>query len=196
MKKGRINVKTVICMAIGCAVIIAGAYVLLAAKEKLTHDTFPLKYESEVNAASEKYNVEKALIYAVIKTESNFDPAAKSVAGAMGLMQIMPDTFTWLNSYYVKDDSHKTEDLYDPKINIEYGTQLLSILLEKYGVEDTALCAYNGGVGNVDEWLKDPEYSDDGKTLKAVPFGETDNYRKKVARNKSVYIELYFKDDD
>ena len=54
------------------------------------------------------------------------------------------------------------------------------------------LCAYNGGLGNVDEWLSNPEYSDDGKTLKVVPFPETDNYRKLVAQNKSIYKKLYF----
>lgn len=193
MKKGRINVKTVISLAIIFTIIIGGAYVLRYAKERMLTDTYPLKYEDEVNAASEKYNVEKALIYAVIKTESNFDPDAKSSVGAMGLMQIMPETFTWLNTHHIKDETHKLEDMYDPKINIEYGTQLLAVLLEKYDNEETAVCAYNAGVGNVDEWLKDPECSDDGVTLKSVPFSETDNYRKKVARNKSTYIELYFK---
>ena len=68
----------------------------------------------------------------------------------------------------------------------------MAILSEMYEVEDTMICAYNGGLGNVDSWLENPEYSDDGKHLKVVPFLETDNYRKLVAQNKSIYQKLYF----
>ena len=58
------------------------------------------------------------------------------------------------------------------------------------------LCAYNGGAGNVDKWLDNKEYSDDGITLKVVPFPETDNYRKRVEQNKSIYHELYFSNEE
>ena len=107
-------------------------------------------------------------------------------------MQLMPDTFTWLQTYYKEENNYVFEDLTTPEISIDYGVQLLSILSTMYEVEDTMLCAYNGGLGNVDEWLSNPEYSDDGKTLKVVPFPETDNYRKLVAQNKSIYKKLYF----
>ncbi len=190
MKK--ITVKTVVTIVVIFAVIAGIGVVMRILNEKVSRESYPLKYSEEVEAAAEKYGVDKALIYGVIKTESNFDPDAKSHAGAVGLMQIMEDTFTWMKAYY-KDDDHKFEDLYDPAVNIDYGTEVLSVLIKKYdGCEDTAVCAYNGGAGNVDEWLKDPQYSDDGKTLKAVPFTETENYRKRVARNKSIYSQLYF----
>ena len=155
--------------------------------------SYPLKYEQEVDAASKKYGVDKALIYAVIKTESNFDPNARSRAGAVGLMQIMEDTFTWMQTFYKDDNNYSFDDMYDPALNIDYCTEVLSVLIERYdGNEDTAVCAYNGGVGHVDSWLEDPRYSDDGKTLKTVPFTETENYRKIVARNKSIYTKTYF----
>ena len=64
-----------------------------------------------------------------------------------------------------------------------------------YEDEETMLCAYNGGLGNVDEWLADERYSSDGKTLKKVPFPETDNYRKTVTQNESIYNRLYFSDE-
>lgn len=190
MKK--ITVKTV-GILVAVLVIIAGVSVgLRFLNQKLLYDSYPLAYEAEIAAAAEKYHVEKPLIYGVIKTESNFDPKAVSSAGAVGLMQLMPDTFTWLQTYYKEDTQHTVDDLYDPAVNIDYGVELLSILLEKYESEETALCAYNGGAGHVDEWLKDPQYSDDGKTLKTVPFGETDRYRRLVAQHKSIYTKLYF----
>ena len=182
------------------AVILAAVFILTAAvalvlkftNDKIVSDTYPLKYEEQITAASEKYGVDKALIYGVIKTESNFDPDAKSGAGAIGLMQLMPETFEWMQAYYKEDNNYTFEDLYDPGLNIDYGVETLSILLEKYESEETAICAYNGGLGNVDDWLADEKYSDDGVNLKVVPFPETDNYRKLVEQNKSIYKKLYF----
>ena len=180
-------------MAIIIAVLISGAFLLKKANSVYTENSYPLKYEKEIDAASKKYGVDKALIYGVIKTESNFVPDARSSAGALGLMQLMPDTFEWLQTYYKDENDYTFEDLADPAINIDYGAELLSILSKRYENEETMLCAYNGGLGNVDKWLDNKDYSDDGKTLKVVPFPETDNYRKLVEQNKSIYEQLYFK---
>lgn len=191
MKK---RVKAVICIAIVTIIVIGSAFVLKKAYNNYLYSTYPVKYKKEVANASEKYGVSKALIYGVIKTESSFDPDAESHAGAVGLMQITEDTFIWLQTYYKPDNDYTFEDLKNPAENIDYGTHLLSILSEMYEDEETMLCAYNAGVGNVDEWLSDPEYSSDGKTLKKVPFPETDNYRKLVTQNESIYNQLYFKE--
>ncbi len=190
MKK---KVKALICIVVVIVVAAAAAYGLKALHEKYIYDTYPLKYSTEIEAASEKYGVDKYLIYGIIKTESNFDPNAVSSAGAIGLMQITPDTFEWIQTYYVDGEyeDYTVDDLYNSGINIDYGTNILSVLLDMYGNEDTAVCAYNAGVGHVNSWLKDKEYSDDGKTLKTVPFEETENYRHIVQQNKSCYNRLY-----
>ena len=186
-------IKAIAAMAIIIAVLISGAFLLKKANSVYTENSYPLKYEKEIDAASKKYGVDKALIYGVIKTESNFVPDARSSAGALGLMQLMPDTFEWLQTYYKDENDYTFEDLADPAINIDYGAELLSILSKRYENEESMLCAYNGGLGNVDKWLDNKDYSDDGKTLKVVPFPETDNYRKLVEQNKSIYEQLYFK---
>ncbi len=189
MKK---QIKAVICIAIVVVIVIGSAFVLKTAYNNYLYSTYPVKYKNEVEQASEKYNVSKALIYGLIKTESSFNPDAESHAGAVGLMQITEDTFLWLQTYYKPDNDYTFEDLKNPGTNIDYGVHLLSILSEMYEDEETMLCAYNAGVGNVDEWLENPEYSSDGKTLKKVPFPETDNYRKLVTQNESIYHQLYF----
>lgn len=167
---------------------------------KIAYDTYinssyPLEYEDEVNIASAKYDIPKELIYGVIKTESGFNKDAVSAADARGLMQLTQPTFEWLNTYYSDDnyDSSDADLLFDPAINIRYGTLCLSVLLERYDNDlDTAICAYNAGLGNVDEWLTQSKYSKDGKTLDTTPFGETNEYLKRVKANRDKYKELYF----
>lgn len=190
MKK---HIKIIISISLIVVMLFGAAFVLKYAYERYVHATYPLKYQDDVKAASEKYNIDEALIYGVIKTESNFNPDAVSGAGAIGLMQITPDTFEWIQTYY-KDDDYTVDDLKNYSVNIDYGTHILSILMDMYGDEDTAVCAYNAGIGRVDGWLADKQYSDDGKTLKTLPFAETENYRHKVQLNKNAYIKLYFQD--
>ena len=93
-----------------------------------TKSLYPIKYESYVESYSKEFGVDVCLVYGVIRTESGFDPEAVSQAGAIGLMQLMPDTFTWLQNYRTNFMPEKLIDsskLYDPKTNIEYGTYLL-----------------------------------------------------------------------
>ena len=178
---------------ISMAVLLAAAFGLKAVHDKYVYSTYPLSYQTEIEAAAKKYNVDKYLIYGVIKTESNFDPDAESYVGAVGLMQIMENSFEWIQTLYADEEYEKYtfENMKDPALNIDDGTHLLSILLDMYENEDTAVCAYNAGVGNVNDWLGDSRYSDDGKTLKEVPFSETENYRHKVEQNKNCYKQLY-----
>lgn len=155
---------------------------------------YPIKFEEYVLASCEKYNVSKELVFAVIRTESGFKVRAKSKAGAIGAMQIMPETFEWLQSNLRVGVKKSSECLNDLKTNIDYGTYFLSILQNKYNDEKVVLCAYNAGIGTVDRWLNDPRYSDDKKTLKEIPFKETKNYVFKVENSKKKYKFLYFND--
>ena len=183
---------TIILFAIVFIAIIIG---VKFAYDTYINSSYPLKYEDEVYSASAVYNIPKELIYGVIKTESNFNPDAVSAADARGLMQLTQPTFEWLHTYYSDDDydSSNADLLFDPKINIKYGTLCLSVLLERYDNDlDTAICAYNAGLGNVDEWLTMSQYSADGKTLDSTPFGETNEYLKRVKNNRDKYAELYF----
>lgn len=184
----------IICLAAVFIGVFVTALGLKTAHDKYVYSSYPMKYQKEVEQASKKYGVDKFLIYGVIKTESNFDPAAVSGAGAIGLMQIMPDSFEWLQTYYVDEEyaDYTVGDLVNAEINIDYGTHLLKLMLDQFdGIEPTALCAYNAGPGNVESWLKNKEYSDDGKTIKKAPIGETDAYFRRVERNKSIFEKLY-----
>ena len=154
---------------------------------------YPKKYSEYVEKYSENYGVDEHLVYAVIRTESHFKPDDVSGAGAMGLMQITSECFDFLQNN-IPDDTTEYDDsaLYDPEVNIKFGTYFLSYLLDRYdNIEKTALAAYNAGFGTVDTWLSDPTCSKDGENLDVILYPETENYVKKVADAKNVYIDLY-----
>lgn len=153
---------------------------------------FPTDYSQYVEKYCYEYNIEPTLAYAVIKTESGFDPHAISSAEAKGLMQLTDDTFEWLQWKKGVENAMDSTQLYDPKTNIEYGVYLLSYLCEKYnGDYKLVLSAYHAGSGNVACWLANEQYSSDGVTLDVIPTPDTRNYFNKVSRNIKFYDYLY-----
>ena len=180
------NLKKVIALILTMAVLLS---VIYFGTLSLLKTLYPLKYEDYVEVYAKENNLSPAFVYAVIKCESNFDNEALSNVGATGLMQIMPDTFGWIKMKLRDDASY--DDIFDPELNIEYGCYLYGYLMEKYESEELALAAYHAGIGSVNKWLKDTEYSDDGKTLKDIPFPSTKEYVTKVIETKKIYQKLY-----
>lgn len=150
-------------------------------------NTYRLDYRTQVVKYSEEYELDPYLVSAIIHTESANDKKAVSRAGAVGLMQIMPDTGEWIAGKQ-KDDKF---DLTDPDTNIRYGCWYLNFLLSRFESTPTAIAAYNAGHGIVKKWLQDDEYSDDGVTLKNIPYKETSAYVNKVQRAYEKYKKLY-----
>lgn len=150
---------------------------------------YPQPYSQLVKREAEEFSLSESLVYAVIKTESNFDEDAQSHAGARGLMQLTPQTFQWVSSLHPPENGGG--DILDPGDNIHCGCALLRLLLDHYGSQETALCAYNAGMGTVSGWLAEGEFSDDGESLHTIPYPETENYVKKVTAAVKMYEELY-----
>lgn len=149
----------------------------------------PLKYSEHVEYYSELYEVPEPIIYAVIKTESSFQPDAVSPAGAIGLMQITPDTFEWLCTKTGEEADLRL--LKDPATNIRYGTYFLSLLHHEFKSWDTVYAAYNAGRTRVNGWLASEEYGNNGR-LKNIPIKETREYVQKVKESAANYEKLYY----
>ena len=146
----------------------------------------PIKFEEYVTASAQECGLDPYLVYAVISAESSFQTDAVSGAGAQGLMQLMPETASWIASR----DGLETGDLLDAQVNIRLGCHYLAYLSARFDGDQTLiLAAYNGGEGNVEGWLK--KYSSDGKTLTNIPYKETAQYVKRVSTRYELYKKLY-----
>ena len=141
---------------------------------------FPLKFKKEIRAAAEVHSVDKALIAAVIRAESRFRQDAVSHRGAIGLMQIMPNTGTFIAVKMGKSEF----DLFNPNDNISMGVWYLRYLLDRFkGDTKTALIAYNAGEGNVSRWLT----AAGTDKLSTSPYKETNAYLEKVLNARNFY---------
>ena len=142
---------------------------------------YPLHYEQIVRGHAKNYNLDPALLAAVIYQESKFRADAKSSSGAIGLMQLRPQTAEGI-AIRTGGTHFRVSDLYNPEINVRYGSWYLRHLLDKYGDERDALAAYNAGQRNVDEWRAEG---------KDIQFPETRAYVDRVEHLKGVYERAY-----
>jgi soluble lytic murein transglycosylase len=164
-------------------VAVAASFVYLRSGEPTWFQRvrYPLKYEQIVRGHARNYRLDPALVAAVIYQESKFRPNAKSSSGAIGLMQLQPETAKGI-AIRTGGSRFQTSDLYNPEINVRYGSWYLRHLLDKYGDERTALAAYNAGQRNVDEWRAAGE---------EIQFAETREYVDRVEHLKGVYRDAH-----
>ncbi|MCL1832778.1 MAG: lytic transglycosylase domain-containing protein [Oscillospiraceae bacterium] len=152
--------------------------------------THPLEYEELVRASAQEYGVCEYLIYAIIKTESGFEPDAESNVGARGLMQLMPETFEWLRDYQLREGESGIvfDAMYQPEHNIRYGTYLIAYHMQNYNNNiKAAAAAYHAGAGEVNEWY-DSGFSFDDHD---IPIPDTAHYVNKIVKSYEVYLRLY-----
>ena len=150
---------------------------------------YKLEYSEYVEKYAKEYDVDKYLIFAIIKAESNFDQDAVSHREAKGLMQLMYSTAEEI-AKKVNVDLNE-ENILEPDININLGTKYISMLIQKYGNINLALAAYNAGSGNVDGWIEKGTLKEDGSDIENIPFTETNNYVRKILRDYEIYKKLY-----
>ena len=167
-----------------------------SALEKAERQNYPIRYSEQISAAAAEFDLEEAFIYAIVLAESSFRTEAVSNVGALGLMQIMPETGHWIARKFDMGDAFTADMLTDPAVNTRFGSWYLRFLLDRYdGNMRCAAAAYHAGQGTVDKWLKDPAISADGLTLTDIPSDATNNYVNKVMKNYEKYRSLLAKDD-
>lgn len=156
---------------------------------KFDHVLYPLEYRELITGASQRYSIDPYLVSAIIYEESKFNPSSVSEAGAIGLMQIMPNTGVWIAKKQGRQFT--VNDLYNPEANIDMGCWYFNLLRAKYKDEKLALAAYNSGDKNVDRWLESGDHSTVDEMVAKIPYGETRMYVQKVLKTKEKYEKNY-----
>lgn len=151
---------------------------------------YPTPYKEAVFFYASQHGLDPFLVLALIRTESKFYPLAVSSTGAKGLMQLMPDTASWVAERLGTE--FEEERLFDPEYNIRLGTWYLAYILKEFdGNLVAALAAYNGGKQKVREWLVTGTWSGSTQDLDRIPFLETRGFVRRVLRDYSIYYWLY-----
>lgn len=168
--------RLVLPVAVVAAALAAFLWVRSAEPAWYARIVYPLEYETIVRGHARNYDIDPALLAAVIYQESRFDADAVSSSGAIGLMQLLPETAEGI-ALRTGGIRFEVGDLYDPEINVRYGAWYLRHLLTKYdGDLRKALAAYNGGQGNVD---------------RGVEYAETKAYVERVTELRQTYARTY-----
>jgi soluble lytic murein transglycosylase len=174
----------ILVLASALALLVAGAaaWVVDAKPDWYLRTRYPLEYEDVIRSYASERHLDPTLVAAVIYAESRFDPNVVSDAGAIGLMQVLPETGEFI-ARSTGGTGFVQADLRDPDINVRYGTWLLDYLRTRYdGNVETALAAYHAGPGNVDRWLADRS---------GIAFPETQAYVDEVTRVRRIYAQAY-----
>ena len=173
------------------ASIIFILFIVLKIDDIIMKKLYPLKYSEYVEKYAEEYNMDKYMVYAIIKAESNFKKDAKSSSGAKGLMQLMDATAEEMANK-IDTSVAEEESLFDPEKNIMIGVRYYSELLDMYeGNMLLALTAYNAGIGNVNSWITQGIIKKDGSDIENIPYKETNMYVRKIINNYKMYQKIY-----
>ena len=152
--------------------------------------TYRLEHAALITRYAEEYGLDPYLVAAVIHVESSNDPNAVSKSGALGLMQVMPQTGEWIAGK-LDLGAFSSEMLFEPQMNIRMGCWYLDFLTKRFDSNRLhIIAAYNAGHGNVESWLEDETLTRDGE-LHSIPFEETEHYVEKIQRAYEKYKTLY-----
>lgn len=166
-----------------------------AAQEEAIREAHPLRYEELIEEKAGKYNLSPAFVAAIVLNESSFRPDAESSVGARGLMQLMEDTAGWIYEKMGGSGAYSFDSMYDAETNVEYGCWYLNFLSERFRGDPVLVAAsFHAGQGEVQNWLNDSRYSQDGLTIELENMidGPTKQYATRVLNDYAAYKRIYY----
>jgi soluble lytic murein transglycosylase len=156
-------------------------------REDLHELYYPPAYWDVVEDAARTNDIDPLLILSIMREESRFAPEARSVAGALGLLQLMPQTASRMSARAHVSLKH-SDDLYDIRTNVFIGTYYLKSLINHFDSVPLAIAAYNAGEEAVKDWLTAGRYKSADEFIEDIPYDETRNYVKKVITSYFEYM--------
>jgi soluble lytic murein transglycosylase len=165
---------------------------------------YPIRYQENIQLAAKTAQVDPLLVASVIRVESKFHSEDVSHAGAIGLMQLMPETASWIATKMQKDNANlyaatirQSRNLAEPASNIMLGSWYIHYLTDQFnGNEIAAVAAYNAGPKRVGDWLSTREWNGSLETINEIPVGETRHFVDRVFYNYALYHRIYGQDTE
>ena len=191
MKLKNTIVRSVVIIVILCLAMLCGL-VYQTVWHRIDLKNHPRDFSEYVSGYAAEYGVPEYILYAVIKTESDFESNKLSENGEIGLMQLTPAQFSFICTELLEGDAQDTGLLYEPETNLRAGSAWLSYLFGKYGVWEHVFVAYHYGTEATDAWLADPTHLSARGELLAFPTRECEDYAKRTAEAVETYNQLYY----
>ena len=177
-------------MKIRLGLIMAAVIVFLAAAWlPAARFFYPLGYKGLILEQAKRHQLDPALLAAIVYEESKFSPMSRSRAGAVGLMQLMPETAGWAGAEMGRPQL--AARLTEPAANLAIGSWYFHYLLARYRNTAFALAAYNGGQRNLDKWLAQNHGLTQHQVIDRIPFAETRAFVRRAQRSRRIYRWLY-----
>ena len=177
-------------MNIKRGLILAAAVIFLAAAFlPAARFFYPLEYKDLILEHAKRHELDPALLAAIVYEESKFSPMSRSRAGAVGLMQLMPETASWAGAEIGRPEL--AARLTEPAANLAIGSWYFHYLLARYHNTAFALAAYNGGQRNLDKWLAQNNGRAQDQVIDRIPFAETRAFVRRAQRSRWIYGWLY-----
>lgn len=182
------------------SIILLISVVFLITSNEFWRWMYPIGYQSAIQKAAAMSDVDPLLVASVIHVESKYHTEDVSHAGAIGLMQLMPDTAQWIvtqiqssgKSVDGESSANAKQNLAVPSVNIRLGSWYIRYLINRFhGNEVAAIAAYNGGPKRVQEWLSNGTWNGQLRTFNDIPVGETRHFVDRVFYNYDLYKRIY-----
>ena len=152
---------------------------------------YPIKYEKEIAEIAPQYQMDPYLILAIIQVETRFNEERISKKGALGPMQLMPETAEWIIEQG-RFSPHFIDYLSRPEVNIAMGSWYLSMIYQQLNQNLIAtIAAYNAGPGNVNKWISQNIWDGTLENITQIPYGETRHYVQRVLFFYNRYKWIY-----
>lgn len=190
----KFNARSLVIIAAILALSIGFGFAFDGIATAIEKNQYPLspRYADDIRKIASEYGIPEAILWATVRTQSNFASNLEGADGGIGLMQLTPTEFEMIQADILGIPPENAGLLYDPQKNLECGAAYLSSLYQRYGVWETVFAAFDAGTAAVDAWLINPEYTSELGTLKKIPNPDTARFVQDVMHAHELYIKLYF----
>lgn len=176
---------------VGLVLLVGLFFIYILTSSWFLQKLYPFPHRELVLQNCASYEVDHFLVLAIIKAESRFLSTAQSPVGARGLMQIMPETGSWI-AEKMKIKDYTAEKLYSPSYNIPMGIWYLAYLNRNFaGNTVKVLAAYNAGEYKVRRWMTEGNWTGELEDIQQIPYKETREYVDRVLFNYQIYKKIY-----